>query len=88
MPITLNREMTQGPQGGQWRFSVRRTRRDSDVGEIIDQPLSHEVVAQIYDEVMGGIPGTGLELRNVLENNWDRLEPRLRNEIERRISPN
>ena len=81
MPFTLNREMTQGPQDDQmWRFHVTRT-REGFAPEMSYALLSHELVAQIYDDAMGGLPGSGLELQNVLEN-WDALEPRLRTEIE------
>jgi hypothetical protein len=85
MAFTLNREMTQGPgEDHMWRFHVMRTREGSDVQEMFDQPLPHESVARIFREVIGEVPATGLELKNVLEN-WDRLEPRLLTAIERRI---
>jgi hypothetical protein len=86
MSIAVNREMTQGPRDGQWRFRVTRTREHSNVRETTDVPLSHGIVVEIYRSVMGGLPATGLERENVVEN-WDRLESRLRAEIERRIPP-
>lgn len=86
MPFTLNREMTQGPQEDQmWRFRVTRTSEDSPVEELFYVPLPHELVVQIYDDEVG-LPGTGLELANVLDN-WNALEPRLRGEIEQRMPP-
>ncbi len=86
MPLVLVRELTQGPKDGEWAFGARRTRAGSDVGESISQPLSHEVVVRIYRDVFGEEPATGLELVHVLEN-WDKLEPFLRAEIEKRINP-
>ena len=85
--LTLNREMTQGPQEDQmWRFGGTITHEDSNVDELFHQSLPHEVVAEIYDDVMGGLPGSGLELADVLEN-WDALEPDLKAEIEHRMPP-
>ena len=84
MPIALNREMTRGPIDGEWRFRWTRTRKHSNMRETSDEPLSHQVVVQIYQSVMGGVPATGLARENVMEN-WDHLEPRFRAEIEKRI---
>jgi len=86
MPIALNREMTRGPINGEWIFRLTRTREHSNVRETMDEPLSHTVVVEIYRSVMGRVPATGLNRENVMEN-WDHLEPRLRAEIEKRISP-
>lgn len=86
MPITLIRDMTQGPVNGMWRFYVQRTRDGSDVAEKSFQPLSHENVVRIYREVFGAEPADGVKLRDVLEN-WDCLEPPLRDVIEQLLSP-
>ena len=86
MPITLNREMTQGPRDRMWRFHVTRTREGSDVDEMIDQPLSHGAVVRIFREVMGEVPANGVGRDDVLQH-WNALEPRLRAEIERLIPP-
>ena len=86
MPFHLIREMTQGPQRDQaWRFRVMRTQEGSDVVEEFDVPLPNELVAEIYDDEVG-LPATGLELDDVLDN-WDALKPRLRDEIEQRMPP-
>ena len=86
MPFTLNREFTQGPQDDQmWRFHVART-REGFANETSYVLVSHELVAQIYDDVMDGLPGSGLELDDVLQN-WDALESHLRDEIEMVLPP-
>ncbi len=60
--------------------------RDGFAPEMFYVPLTHQIVARIYNRVMGGLPATGLELDDVLDN-WDTLEPRLRAEIETLLPP-
>ncbi len=83
MAFTLDREM-QFPVDRGWKFRVTRTREDSVAVETFEQLLSRGVVVQIFRDVMGAIPATGLE-QDDIEENWDRLEPRLRAEIAKLI---
>jgi hypothetical protein len=81
MPFILNPELTQGSRDRMWSFHVTRTHEGANVDEVSNQLLSHDVVVRIFREVMGAVPATGLELDDIVER--DRLEPRLRAEIER-----
>ncbi len=84
MPVTLiPRQVTRTPDGD-WYFGFTRTRQSSAVGEVGAQDLSNEVVLQIFRQTIGPEPATGLEAENIREN-WDRLEPPLRAEIEKRV---
>ena len=68
-----------------WRFGYELTREDSPVLQEEAKVLAHRDVRKIYGETVGSEPATGLTREDVWEH-WEVLEPKLRAEIERRMS--
>jgi hypothetical protein len=82
MPLKLIRDQVTRKSDGDWYFGY--TTNEKPVGTVGAQDLSDEVVRRIFEQTIGSLPLTGLEAKHIMEA-WDRLEPVLAVEIERRV---
>jgi hypothetical protein len=83
MPPKLIRDQVTRKGDGDWYFGYTRAGAKplSTVGA---QDLSNEVVRRIVEQRMGPLPLTGWRQKHITEA-WNRLEPVLIDEIERRV---
>ena len=83
MPVELIRGQVTRQGDGDWQFGYLK-RGMGPVDTLSTQALSAEVVHRIWEQVLGPLPATGLGESEIVHE-WDRLEPVLAVEIERRI---